>query len=362
MAETLPSRPVRRPSFGTWRTRLLGVVIAIVLVAAALLLMDYSLQTAVTVEINGASTRIRTRADTVQKVLDAAGIVVDPEDTVWPPLDAALNDDDTIVIYKAHAVALQVGGGVQHIRTQAVQPLDILVEQGVTVGPYDVVQVDGQDIPASEFASLHWAEPPLSLRVVSSMAITVVDGEQAYTIHTTQTDVGRALDSAGFKLYLADQVTPELTTPVTPGLVIDIDRAIPVVVLADGQRLETRTLGPTVGDALNDIGLAPIGQDYTVPSLETPLEPGMTIQLIRVTEEVVTKDEPIPFATIYQPDATLLPDEKRVIQEGVDGVRTSKIRVRYENGKEVSRVVQEEWVTRPPTPRMVVLGEREKQP
>lgn len=360
MAETLPSRPVRRPTFGTWRTRLLGAVIAIVLVAVALLLMDYSLQAAVTVEVNGASYGIRTHADTVQEALDAAGVVVDPEDTVWPPLDAALKDDDTIVIYKAHAVALQRADGVQHVRTQAIQPLDILTEQGITVGPYDVVQVDGQDIPANELASLHWTDPPLSLRVVFSTAITVVDGDQSYTIHTTQTDVGRALDGAGFKLYLADQVMPELATPITPELVIDIVRAMPVIVLADGQRLETRTLGPTVGDALTDIGLAPIGQDYTIPALETPLEPGMTIQLIRVTEEVVTKDEPIPFATIYQPDANLMPNEKRVIQEGVDGVRTSEIRVRYENGKEVSRVVQEEWVTRPPTPRMIMLGERVK--
>jgi hypothetical protein len=40
-----------------------------------------------------------------------------------------------------------------------------------------------------------------------------------------------------------------------------------------------------VGDALAQIGLAPLGLDYTIPPLETPLTSGMTIRLVRVIEE-----------------------------------------------------------------------------
>lgn len=358
MAETRPSRPVRRPTFGTWRTRLAGGLVAAALVLAALALANHMMQNAVTLTINSTTLDFRTRAETVQDALDDAGVVLDPEDRVWPPLDSALSDGDTITVYKARAVALHVGGDVRTVRTQSAHPLDILAEQGITVGPHDVVQADGDDIPAQELAAQDWIEPPTSLRVVPSMAITVQDSE-SHTVHTTQTDVGRVLDAAGFKLYLADRVTPDLNAPVTDGLRITIERSVPLAILADGQRLETRALGPTVGDAMAAIGLAPIGQDYTIPPLEAPLEAGMTIELVRVTEEVVTRDEPIPFDTIYHPDATLPRDEKRVIQEGVDGVRTRAILVRYENGQEVSRVVQDEWVARPPTPRMIVLGERD---
>ncbi|MCD4685857.1 MAG: G5 domain-containing protein, partial [Anaerolineae bacterium] len=185
---------------------------------------------------------------------------------------------------------------------------------------------------------------------------------EPFVLHTTEIDVGRALDTAGLTLYLADRVTPDLSTAVAVGLVVRIERSLPVTLIADGHTLATRVRGATVAEALLAIALAPIGQDYTIPDLDAPLLPDMTIQLVRVTEALVTKDEPIPYITIYQPDASLPLDENRVLQEGIDGLRTREILVRYEDGTEVSREVQQEWIVQPPQPRMIVYGERVKQP
>lgn len=359
MAATRPTHPQRRTPLRSWRASLAGGLLTVILLIAAVVLADYKLQSRVTVRLAQESVVFRTRANTVQQALDDAGVVLDPEDVVSPPLDARLQARTTITIRKAHPVALLVAGGVRHIRTQSTHPLDILAEQGIAFGTHDRLQVDGQDLEISALMGQSWQTPPDSLRVIPSVGVTIQDGAQSYTIHTTQADVGRVLDGAGIELYAADRVIPELASSVTEGLVIRIERSVPLTVLADGQRLSTRALGPTVSDALSAIGLAPAGQDYTVPALDVELEPGMTILLVRVTEDVVTQEESIPYSTIYQSDSNLLLDEKRVIQEGHDGIRTRKIRVRYENGDEVSRVVQEEWVSRPPTPRMIALGERE---
>ncbi len=360
--ETRPVHPVRRPALRSRRAQVLGGLVLVALIAAVFLLVDAMRQAAVTITINGTAYHVRTRADTVGAALDDAGIHVDTEDIVWPPLDSPLTDGDAIAIHKAAAVAMQSDDGVRHIRTQAAHPLAILAEQDIVPGPHDIVQVNGQDYSPEELAAQNWSTPPQSIRVVRGVPITVVDGDQTLTAHTTEVDVGRALDAIGVKLYLADRVTPALHAPITPDMTIRITRSLPITVVADGKQVAARAIGPTVADALTAIGLAPVGQDYTIPPLDTPLEPGMTIELVRVNEEVVTRDEPIPFTTIYHADASLPVDEKRVIQEGVDGVRTRKIRVRYENGKEVSRVVQEEWIARPPTPRMILLGEQVKQP
>ncbi len=362
MAATRPTHPRRRPPLRPWRASLVGGVLGVIILAAAIVLTDYMLQSQVTIRLAHDSVTFRTRANTVQQALDDAGIVVDPEDIVSPPLDGRLDAKTTITIRKAHPVALLVTGDVRHIRTQSTHPLDILAEQGITLETHDLLQIDGRDVQVGALAGHAWQTPPDSLRVIPGVAVTIIDGEQRYTIHTTQTDIGRVLDAVDVKLYLADRIMPDLSTPIHNGLVIQIERSVPLTILADGQRLTTRALGPTVGDALNKVGLAPIGQDYTVPALDTLLEPGMTILLVRVTEDVVTQEEPIPYATIYRADSNLPRDEKRVIQEGSDGVRTRKIRVRYENGDEVSRVVQDEWVSMPPTPRMIALGERGKTP
>lgn len=360
--ETRPVRPQRRPTLRSWRARIFGALALVALIAAMLLLADFVRQTAVTVTVNDTDYRFRTHADTVGAALNDAGIHVDVEDVVWPPLDAPLAEHDAITIHRAAAVAMRTENGVQHIRTQAAHPLAILAEYGIVPGPHDIVQVDGHDLTIRELAAQRWSVPPQSIRIVRGVPVTVIDGDQTVTTHTTEVDVGRALDAVGVKLYLADRVTPELSAVVTPDMTIRIERSQPITVLADGQQLATRSLGPTVGDALSGIGLAPVGQDYTIPPLDTPLDADMVIELVRVNEEVVTRDEPIPFATIYHADASLPLDEKRVIQEGIDGVRTRKIRVRYENGREVSRVVQEEWIARPPTPRMILLGEQANQP
>jgi uncharacterized protein YabE (DUF348 family) len=155
---------------------------------------------------------------------------------------------------------------------------------------------------------------------------------------------------------VADRVIPDLSTPVADGLVIAIERSVPLTVIADGQALATRALGPTVGDALAQVGVAPVGLDMTIPPLETPLTAGMTVQVVRVSEDLVLKEDIIPFETITRRDSSLSPGERHVIQEGVEGLQRRQVRVRLENGQEVSRETVAEWVVATPVPRIIVQG------
>ncbi len=344
------------PRLGAWQARALGVLVAALAVGALLVLAEYVTRTTVSLDVDGQVRQVRTRAETVGAVLDEAGVQPGPADEVWPSPETALTDSVTITVRRAFTVAVRSDGTLRRVHTLAAHPLAVLAEQSIAVGENDRVRVDGVTYAPGELAGQQWSAPPVSVQVLRSVTLTVIDGARRLMVYTTEADVGRALDAAGLDLFLADRVTPDLSAPVADGLTVCIERSVPVTVVADGRRLLTRAHGPTVGDALAYVGLAPIGQDYTLPPPETPLEPGMVIQVVRVTEKVFREEHSIPFETIYQPDPALGLDEQRVIQSGTAGRVTRQVRVRYEDGREVSREVQEEQVTEPPTPRLIAYG------
>ncbi len=349
------SAPARKPR-RRWKRAVL-IAASAALIAGGALAADYLTRKTVTIDVSGSIQHLHTRAGTVREALRDAGILLDPEDVVHPAPQSPLRDGMTITVRKAHAVAVQVDGTLRQVRTQAVHPLDVLEEQAIPVGEHDVVQVNGQAYPSQQLEQIGWEAPAATIRVVRSVTMKLVEGETTQVLHTTQADVGRALDAAGVTLYLADRITPGPSTPVADGLIVAIERSLPLTVIADGQTLSTRALGPTVGDALAQIGVAPADLDTTIPPLEASLTAGMTIRVVRVSEELVTRDEPIPFTTITHRDSTLDTGEERVIQEGADGLRRLQIRKRSEDGCVVSREMVAEWIVRTPVPRIVAQGD-----
>jgi 3D (Asp-Asp-Asp) domain-containing protein len=122
-----------------------------------------------------------------------------------------------------------------------------------------------------------------------------------------------------------------------PNMEIMIDRSSPLSIVVDGERMETRVSAETVGAAIAEAGVALSGLDYTIPAETNPVLPGMLIQIIRVTEEIITEQDVIGYESVYQADSSLNLDTRAVLQGGQNGIIERTIRVRYENGVEISR-------------------------
>jgi 3D (Asp-Asp-Asp) domain-containing protein len=71
---------------------------------------------------------------------------------------------------------------------------------------------------------------------------------------------------------------------------------------------------------------------------------------------VLVELEPVPFESTYQPLEDAEIDTKRIIETGSYGVRANQVRVRVEDGQEVGRTVEGEWLAREPSPRVVGYG------
>jgi uncharacterized protein YabE (DUF348 family) len=87
-----------------------------------------------------------------------------------------------------------------------------------------------------------------------SPLVVEVDGHRT-EVRTHATTVAAALRYSGVDLYPEDQVTPGLETPLQPGMVVQVQCARPVTLSADGQTRQLRTHAATIGQLLGEAGV-----------------------------------------------------------------------------------------------------------
>jgi uncharacterized protein YabE (DUF348 family) len=323
---------------------------------------------------DGKSRTVHTNQATVATVLRDAGVKLYPEDRVVPPLTMWMENGDAIRVDHARPVEVRVGNTTYHIRSLKSAPMDILAELKVQVSPYDKVIVDGQAIqtPAvqsagrlvvaslSSRASYDAGAPvPRSITVQRAVTLTVNSTTaQLLTLHTTATTIGEAMREAGMTIYLADRVNPDLGTPVSDGQVVNIEPAMPITILADGRHLHTRTHRKTVAEALAEVGVPLQGLDYTDPAPDVMLKRDMTVRVVRVSETFRIEQEPVPYEIQWLPDVNMEIDTRELTQVGENGVLQKRIRVRYEDGMEVSRQLEDSGIIRPPKTKVISYGQK----
>jgi uncharacterized protein YabE (DUF348 family) len=304
--------------------------------------------TTVTLTVDGEVRQVRTHQETVGALLADAGVVLQPEDKVEPEADAVLSDGASVIVSRARPVEIVADGRRWQIHTRATHIGQILDEAGLSLGPHD--RVTTKEIPH--------LNPTTGLRVTIDRAVPITlheDGHEV-TLHTTARTVGEALQEEGITLYLADRIEPRQGEPLSAGMHIFLERSRPVNVLVDGRTIRTRTHRNRVSEVLADLGIVLTGQDYTEPALDQPLEEETTIEVVRVAERFLIQQEPIPFEIVWQPDPDLEIDNQRLLQEGDAGVLERRVRVRYENGQEISRTFDTEYVAVPPTTKIYGYG------
>lgn len=338
-----------------WFKILILLIIILIVVVILFLVQEFFARTTVAIDVNGNVREVRTDAQTVGEALQDAGILIDPADKVNPALNTPLAGETTITVIKAHQLVLEIGGEVRRVYTHSSDPMTILIEQGILLGPNDRLYVNQRPYQSGTLAQ----QSPRHLQVIRAKNFTIVDGSQRITGSSIAHTVGEVLEENNLQLYLADRVFPPTDAPLTDGMEIMITRSSPVHIVVDGQNLDTRAVGSSVNEVLNMLGLPLIGLDYSIPAEDDAFSPDMEIQVIRVVESVEVEQSPIPFDIVIVSAADLAPDEEHIIQEGAAGLQESRVRIRRENDLIVSRVVQETWTVIEPIPQIVASGTAE---
>jgi uncharacterized protein YabE (DUF348 family) len=350
------------PPHPAWVLRSLAAG-GVLLLGGAAVFSYLDTQTCVKLVVDGREGQVCTHQETVGGALLSAGLYLYPEDLVshgrpitGNAFSVSLDPEQPIRVERARVVTIDADGHRALFRTHASSVEEVLLEARVPLLAGDDLQVDGD---LTDSGSPGEPPPPVELAVERAVPFTVHENGQTSTYYTTAPTVGEALREAGFLLYVADVVSPGLGEPMSAGLCVNLQRSVPITVLVDGQTLATRSLRQRVDELLAQLGIVLAGRDRTVPAANTGLDEDVPqVAVVRVTEQLVIEQEPIPFETVWQPDPDLRLDRIVHYQEGAPGVLERRVRVQYEDGRAVARRVEQEYVALSPTPSIQAYGTR----
>ena len=249
-------------------------------------------------------------------------------------------------------ITILESGQIHRLVTNERNPIALLSGAGITLAPTDQLLVNGLPFPREQ--ALPGNVISLQVRWAVSVRLVTPGGEQE--LSTTVQTVGSALTEAGIQLYAADFIDPPADTPISAGMMITYRPSQELTVTTSNRSLKIRSSSETVGAALAGAGIPLEGLDYSLPAESEALPPDGQIRVVQVSESVQLVQKSIPFETetVSSPDVAL--GQEEISQPGQEGLAVLRTRIRYEDGKEVSRKTEGESVVRPPQKRIVQTG------
>src|SRR5262245_60042202 len=140
-----PHLPIPAPAASSptsrWPTRLL---LLLLIASTSWLWWIESTRAAhqVVLQVNGRVERVQSRQPTVSGLLREQGYLLTPQDIVYPPRGASLQENQSITLLLARDITLVADTHHQRVLTHAERVGDLLLQQGLSVGPEDLLLLD----------------------------------------------------------------------------------------------------------------------------------------------------------------------------------------------------------------------------
>lgn len=323
------------------------------LVGGALFLY-FGTQKQLTLIVNDQIHQVSTHARTIQALLSEVDISLQDDDEISHTLDAKVRDDQIILVKSSRPTIIDEEGELVLVQTTASLPENILIQSDTRIFPGDSVRQFGQ-------YSLKQQQPSTNttwLRLDHGYPIRLeVDGESRL-FSSSATTLGEALWEIGIKLQEGDHLDPPPNTPLDGALEVSLQRASTYIFQVDGETLTRRAAGETVEQILSQAGIILTGLDYTIPEMSEAAPADGQIRVVRVVEQQLVELEPVEFETVYRPADQLELDTLEVLEPGTFGVQSKTVRIRYEDGEEVNRTIEDAVIAVEPKDRVIGYGTR----
>ena len=244
-------------------------------------------------------------------------------------------------VAQAHkTVALDVDGEISTVSTFAGSVDGLLSDHGVELGDRDTVSHSGALVDGAEIVVRH-----------ATALVVTIDGNRQ-VVWTTALSADEALDTladrAGNVALVASRSAERAELPLELALTGRAE------VLVDGTVLDVPEVDATVGEVLDDLGVALQPLDR----VHVQRGPAGVVQVVvqRVLVQDVATTSEVPFTSRTEDDASRYVGQKVVAQAGVPGVRTVVESVTTVDGVEVSREPVSDGITQAPVEEVVKVG------
>ena len=260
---------------------------------------------------------------------------------------ACLVGVSAVAVGADQSIALTVDGKDRVVHTFGGDVASVLEEAGLSVGPQDRIEPAlTTELSDGDHVIVRRARP-----------LTLVEGRSERIVWTTVPTVEEALLALGIEAQPSQMSVPPDTEIPVEGLRVEL-RIPRNVTFTDGTepQIELTTMSGTVAGLLAERGVTLGVDDVSVPSPDTPLKDGAAVQVVRngVGEVIEVREIPPPEEIIEDPN---LPRGRReIVEPGQPGEQTVVVRVRVQNGQEISREQVRAGARVEPRKRVIRVG------
>lgn len=245
------------------------------------------------------------------------------------------------------------GQNVVTLQPASQTPAALVAQAGLVLSPADKIYLNGFELP-TDYVLPQGGTYTLQIRRAVEITLLTPDGQS--TFQTAAATIGQALTQRGIQLYAADFLSPPAEAAVNGPLTVTYRPARDLTVSVDGNSITVKSSAQTVGRALAEAGIALLGLDISLPGEAEGVPGDGQIKIVRVAESVVLLEKAVPNQIEYQMSDQLELDTQNLLQAGEPGLAVSRVRIRTEDGQEVSRETEPETLVKPPVNRIVGLG------
>jgi uncharacterized protein YabE (DUF348 family) len=240
-------------------------------------------------------------------------------------------------------------------------PGTLISQAGITLNPNDRLLLNGLPIDIDQPITGY----PITLQIRRAVSLTIKTPDGEKQIQSSAFNVGEALAEASVWLRAGDRVSPALDSPIgrpapieasNPPYTISRLPSRTLTITTNGKTIGIESSAHSVGEVLAEAGIPLIGLDYSLPAENEPVPADGQIRVVRVTESMQLSQKPIPFDSELQASADVPLDQTQILQPGEPGLTVQRIRIRFEDGQEISRITEDETLVRPPKTRLMGYG------
>lgn len=193
-------------------------------------------------------------------------------------------------------------------------------------------------------------------------SVSVVVNGQETIVETKQWVLQRLLDEQAIAIGPHDEVSIPLNAAIKDGDRIEVTHAIPVIVKADGKTSTVYTTERTVQAAIGELNIPVREQDKVMPPLDTVVDAGLTVTVVRIDKKVSETERAMPFSIVKKNDPTLEAGKEKLVQTGKEGLIVEHIEKQYEDGILISKKMVSKVVESAAIDQVIAVGTKKEEP
>ncbi|MBP7018321.1 DUF348 domain-containing protein [Candidatus Saccharibacteria bacterium] len=277
------------------------------------------------------------------KLVIVFGLLISAFSLLAAPLLAS--DSNTVRIY--------VDGEEQTVSTKSDTVGEALERSKIKLGDKDLIEPGPETkITKSGF----------NINIFRARPVMIVDQDKFHKVVTAHQSPQLIAESAGLEVFKEDRYSLAAVTDFVDdefiGEKLTIDRATPVIVHFDGEKLKVRTQMETIGEMLKEQGIKVTDKDTLNHKPDKKLTKDMDVIITRIGHKLITEKIDIPFETqiIYDNSKSLDWEEEQ--QPGEIGKKVVSYELTLHNDKEADRKEIQSVVEKQPVKRIVKRGNK----